>query len=200
MYIRTHKLIGATATMLLLSPTPHYLIPFILASNIGSTSPDFDHEFVRKKYSIFIPIYFVLLLYPLKLISISIVPITGIVLYLLVLASFSFSKHRTLSHSLVGLFLFTASTSLISTKLILPMTTGYILHLIADSFTKTGIKLFDYTASKSYGLKLFNMYDIGDNVFFIISLMFFFTTLVLKYNIMNLILNIFNYLNMFLLQ
>lgn len=198
MYVRTHKLIGSTATMLLLSPTPQYLIPFIIASNIGSTSPDFDHQFIIKKYSMLILLYFILLIYPFKLITISNLAFIGIFLYFLVLIIFSCSKHRTLSHSLIGLFLFISSTFLISKKLILPLSIGYIFHLIADSFTKSGIKLFDFTSSKKYGPKIFNMYDIGDNIFFIISLIFFLSILILKYNIKHLILILFNYFTIFL--
>lgn len=197
MYVRTHKLIGSTATILLLSPTPQYLIPFLIASNIGSISPDFDHETVIKKYIMFIPLYFILLIYPFKLITISNITLLSILLYFLVLIIFSYSNHRTLSHSIIGLFLFISSTFLLSRELILPLVIGYVFHLFADSFTKTGIKLFDFKSSKKYGFKIFNMHDIGDNIFFVISFIFFISILILKYDIINLILMLFSYLNIF---
>ena len=60
-----------------------------------------------------------------------------------------FLKHRGILHSFIFLFLITLFLILFFPVFSLPFFLGYGLHLIADSFTVSGVKLF-YPFKKNY--------------------------------------------------
>lgn len=68
---------------------------------------------------------------------------------------FTCIKHRTWTHSLITLSLVTIILSMIDPTLSMLCFIAYSLHLLADSFTKTGVPLFYPFIKKKYGPKLF---------------------------------------------
>lgn len=78
----------------------------------------------------------------------------GIVSTLIVSMIFSMTKHRSISHSLIGLAILTTCISLINITGAAFFTIGYISHLISDSITVSGIPLFLPFSKKKIGLKI----------------------------------------------
>jgi inner membrane protein len=63
-----------------------------------------------------------------------------------------FFQHRGFFHSLIAMVLFTFLISLINFNLAMAFFLGYILHLLLDSFTKSGIYIFyPFSLKKSKG-------------------------------------------------
>lgn len=63
-------------------------------------------------------------------------------------------KHRTITHSLLVLFLAASIIMLFNFGIGLSFGINYLIHLILDSFTKTGVPFFYPFNKKYYGLKL----------------------------------------------
>lgn len=82
----------------------------------------------------------------------------GLILSILILIFFYNTNHRTISHSLIGTMLVSISFYFINPFFIASFFLGYIFHLIADSFTKTGVKIFYPIKRSNYGLKVINMH------------------------------------------
>lgn len=63
-------------------------------------------------------------------------------------------KHRTITHGFISLILSTLVLSLVNIPISLVWGLNYAIHLILDSFTKTGVPLFYPYNKKYYGMKL----------------------------------------------
>lgn len=100
-----------------------------------------------------------------------------------------FSTHRGFWHSIFGLLIsFTAAFLIIyffNIKIIyaIALATGYFLHLLADSFTVSGIKWF-WKASKFQPKGFVKTASFGENIFFIILIVAIFFLILGKQGIM----------------
>ena len=63
-------------------------------------------------------------------------------------------KHRTITHSVLLLFISSLLISIFSVNIGLIWFISYFLHLIADSFTKMGVPFLYPFLRKNYGFKL----------------------------------------------
>lgn len=63
-------------------------------------------------------------------------------------------KHRTITHSLLLLFISSFLVSLFNVNISTIWFISYLLHLIADSFTKMGVPFLYPFIKKNFGLKL----------------------------------------------
>ncbi len=185
MYIRTHSVVGVSVSLLILNPSVESLYSSLIFSTLGSILPDIDHEYVASKRIFPLLIFISLLCLYLDLLHFNNKSIVGITLFISILIIYYLGEHRTISHSLLGLILISIPVYIINPIAISPFILGYGFHLIADSFTKTGIKLFYPYKNTSYGLKIINMYKIGDFPFFIFSLLIFLLIIIHKHNIFN---------------
>ena len=84
-------------------------------------------------------------------------------------------KHRTITHSLLFLFISSLLFSVISTELSLSYFIGVNMHLIADSFTVMGIPLFYPFIKHRYGFKLIKTNSLIENIIFILLIFIAFT-------------------------
>ena len=71
--------------------------------------------------------------------------------------------HRTVTHSLIALVTSTLLISMFNTEVGNVWFVNYILHLIADSFTKMGVP-FLYPKKKRYGLKVWKTGGVEDYI------------------------------------
>lgn len=187
MYIRTHSAIAASLSLLILNPSLEELPTCLVFSTLGSILPDIDHDYTASKHIFpsLIILYFLCFYFNITLFNINLKFIIGIISLIPILISFYLSKHRTISHSIIGILLISTSVYLINPIVISPFFLGYSFHLIADSFTKTGVRFFYPLKKTSYGLKVINMHTTIDYPFFILSCLIFFIILIYKYNIVN---------------
>lgn len=68
--------------------------------------------------------------------------ITGIVGYLVLYIMSFFCRHRTFTHSLLALVLYTISVCLVCPGMAIPYAIGYMVHLILDILNKKPVPLF----------------------------------------------------------
>jgi len=71
-------------------------------------------------------------------------------------------KHRTITHSLLALILVTIATMLLNLNIGIVIGVNYFIHLILDSFTKTGTPFLYPFNKKYYGLKLIKTGGVED--------------------------------------
>lgn len=86
-------------------------------------------------------------------------------------------KHRTITHSLLLLCLSSFAVSFFSKNIAVIWFVSYLLHLLADSFTKMGVPFLYPFIKQRYGLKLIKTGGVEDMFIcllavFIISIMF----------------------------
>lgn len=86
-------------------------------------------------------------------------------------------KHRTITHSLFLLFISSFALSILSKNIALIWFVSYLLHLLADSFTKMGVPFLYPFIKQRYGLKLIKTGGVEDMFIclvavFLISIMF----------------------------
>lgn len=125
----------------------------IMAAVVGSLMPDIDHpkstfnqKFLLIKNNKFKKIFYS----SVGLINLGIGYMleSEILLMLgITLIMTGFSKHRGVTHSILGTFLYTYTVKLIANKygmlgVYIGFSAGYISHLVADYFTKRGIQMF----------------------------------------------------------
>ena len=79
-------------------------------------------------------------------------------------------KHRTITHSLLLLFISSFLVSLFNVNISLIWFISYFLHLIADSFTKMGVPFLYPLIKDRYGLKLIKTGGAEDMFIFILAL------------------------------
>lgn len=78
----------------------------------------------------------------------------GIVMVLAISFIYSKTKHRTLSHSLIGLAMLILPIGLISLHGAYWFGFGYATHLISDSLTVSGVPFFYPLSKKTLGFKI----------------------------------------------
>lgn len=71
-------------------------------------------------------------------------------------------KHRTITHSFITLIVTTIVLFLFNNILGLIWGLNYLIHLILDSFTVTGVPLFHPFRDKYYGFKLIRTGEVED--------------------------------------
>lgn len=79
-------------------------------------------------------------------------------------------KHRTVTHSLLLLFISSFLVSLFNVNISIIWFISYLLHLIADSFTKMGVPFLYPLIKKNYGFKLIRTGGAEDMFIFILAL------------------------------
>lgn len=79
-------------------------------------------------------------------------------------------KHRTVTHSLLLLFISSFLISIYDVNISLIWFISYFLHLIADSFTKMGVPFLYPFVKKNYGFKLIRTGEAEDMFIFILAL------------------------------
>ncbi len=155
MMARTHISIGcaagfAAANALGMQPGPEYL----LAVALGSMLPDIDHPggkinrkiLPRSKKIDKMAVYTIMAIgagYLYVKNSNMAVALYAIPLFLMI----AFSKHRGITHSILGSGIFIFSIHSISfefgnSAFVIPFAIGYIMHIVSDMFTSAGIQLF----------------------------------------------------------
>jgi inner membrane protein len=144
------------------------LMSFLFAA-LGSIVPDIDHEYAASRICPALLVIFIcaFLLGVVKLDSFSLI---GIFLFVLMLLVAYETEHRTLTHSMLGLLLFAFPLPMVNNGVVIPFMIGYVSHIVADSFTKTGTNYLYPMDKTKYGPKLVNIHETGDLIFFIPSL------------------------------
>lgn len=198
---KTHLNIGLASTAAIFSITttpaePKTMITALSLTALGALMPDIDLENTKiSNLFIKLALYLGILAIPILLIlnkngwnfsaiiSFSNLNISGAIILLLLIALSKFSKHRTFTHSLLGLILFSWGVYVLlnnSGHLFLYFILGYVLHLIADSFTFQGIQLlFPFKPRQAIGIVKTG--GIMDNI---LSIICFTLTTYLLFNIL----------------
>lgn len=86
-------------------------------------------------------------------------------------------KHRTITHSLIALFLTTITVITFNFSIGVIFGVNYLIHLFLDSFTKTGVPLFYPFSKKYYGFKLIKSGGIIDLVVCLLAIFLIFMLL-----------------------
>ena len=79
-------------------------------------------------------------------------------------------KHRTVTHSLLLLFISSFLFSIYDVNISLIWFISYFLHLVADSFTRMGVPFLYPFIKKNYGFKLIRTGGAEDMFIFILAL------------------------------
>lgn len=198
---KTHMNIGFAATAAIFNftaiPTePKTMITALSLTALGSLMPDIDLENTKiSNLFLKLALYLGLLAIPILLIlnknrwdfssiiSLSNLNISGAAILLILIILSKFTKHRTFTHSLLGLMLFSWGGYVLlnsSGHLFLYFILGYILHLIADSLTHQGIQLlFPLKSRQAAGIV-----KTGGLLDTILSIISFSITIYLLFNIL----------------
>ena len=83
-------------------------------------------------------------------------------------------RHRTITHSLLFLFISSIFFVIIDLKLGIGYFIGNILHLIADSFTKMGVPFLYPFIKKRYGVRLIKTNGYTERLFLLVLIYFFY--------------------------
>lgn len=94
--------------------------------------------------------------------------IIGIVMYLALLIFGFASEHRTFTHSLLALILFSASIYMIIPQVVLAYVIGYTIHLILDLLNKKPVPLL-FPKEEGICLKLFYAKGVANVCFLLIG-------------------------------
>lgn len=171
---KTHMNIGLATTAAIFNFTaipaePKTMITALSITALGALMPDIDLENTKiSNLFLKLALYLGLLAVPILLIlhknrwdfsssiSFSNLNIMGGAILLLLIVLSKFTKHRTFTHSLLGLILFSWGVYVLlnsSIHLLLYFVLGYVLHLITDSLTFQGIQLlFPLKARQAVGI------------------------------------------------
>lgn len=192
---KTHIVIGITATLILFSQqifnNPKMLVPFLSISVVAAILPDSDKETSMisnklRKLTVNLSVVTGVIIYIsyktkafkgidinslINKISISPGIETGLILFLILIVFSKFSPHRSFTHSLLGIFLYSISMFLIYSSLVPVFIFNYGLHLLADFFADKGIELF-YPYKKRVGISLLNTNSISEYVLRYVILLF----------------------------
>lgn len=164
---KTHVAIGIAAALTISynQPVESQLI-LVTASAIGSLIPDLDHpkgKLNQKLLFINNNLYRALFYLSISSIFMYLYYSIGTEIFIilsLVSCLVGISSHRSFTHSIIGFLLTSSIIKMGVSKFNLPsiyngFVIGYILHLIADSFTPKGIKLFyPIKANISFPIKI----------------------------------------------
>jgi inner membrane protein len=110
------------------------ILTSLLISGIVALIPDIDHH-NSKINKICTPIIYIVLLFYLVFYKHLYILISSLLWVIIAIKS----KHRTFTHSLIGLLIFILP--FINSNYFIPVIIGYISHLLSDMFTKNGIPL-----------------------------------------------------------
>lgn len=151
---KTHIAIGIASALTLSSEQPlENKLIIVLASILGSLSPDLDHpkaklnqKLLKFKNNIFRMIFYL----SLSFVSIHFYLDKSREIFLL--SAFAFilvgiSGHRGFTHSIIGFLTFTTIVKLVTKNIHLEVfyhgfSIGYFMHLMADFFNPRGIQIF----------------------------------------------------------
>ena len=89
-------------------------------------------------------------------------------------------KHRTITHSLFLLFISSFVISFLSKNIAVIWFVSYLLHLLADSFTKMGVPFLYPIVKQRYGLKLIKTGGVED-MFICLLAIFLISLTILKF-------------------
>lgn len=145
---RTHAAIGTFTAFVLTRPaaTVDYVVVIGFAY-LGSLIPDIDTKNSKIKHSFSFWIIFIgLFLYLDKIIEL-------LILAFVILVSSKF-KHRTFTHSILGLLVFSMAIGLLYPNGLLVFAIDYLMHLLSDSLTIHGVPYLYPFSNKCYGSKL----------------------------------------------
>lgn len=151
---RSHIVIGLAATATISNGFKGILL-FIPFAVLGSLIPDIDTEKKsliksNKIIALFVVITFLYLYFNQNNKNAQL----GIASTLIICFVYSRTKHRTLSHSLLGLSILILPISLISSTGSFYFVLGYISHLVSDSITVSGVPFFYPLSKKTFGFKI----------------------------------------------
>lgn len=172
---KTHMAIGVAASAAVLStvnPTPQKFIIGFTMGIVGALMPDIDIK--TSKISNFgrtILAYILVILiiagfviykgnihFNLSELKLNYVPSStmeyGVITIIACIVFSKFTKHRSFSHSILGLILFYVGVRmLIGEEMSLYFGVGFISHIVSDLITSNGVELI-YPAKKKIALKL----------------------------------------------
>ncbi|NNG67552.1 metal-dependent hydrolase [Caldanaerobacter subterraneus] len=173
---RTHIALGLAGTTMMITINPKTAPITLTAAAIASLLPDIDDDnsFLNRKINFgFKPlgaVVFTALLFSLGYLKV--VPFISILVLEVAILLSIFSRHRTFSHSLLGMFVYSTGIYLAYKSVFVPFVIGYGLHLIADMFTNSGIELL-YPYRKRIGIGLISTGSIWDNMIMIFGFLAF---------------------------
>lgn len=200
---KTHIALGLLVTeMIMPMRTPELAAINISFAIIGSMMPDIDisNSKISHKVKKFIAFAVAILMfshYILKMPYASIFKAVGSykifnagILLLIVLMLFSkTTEHRTFTHSILGLILFSISTFLILKQGTVSFILGYAAHLFADWTTDSGIMII-YPSKKKVSLHLIKTNSLVDHMMCIFAMLLFYLRLASQYSTVSLLMNI----------
>ncbi|MFQ9978633.1 metal-dependent hydrolase [Clostridium cadaveris] len=171
---KTHITIGLSTFLLLLPPSPSNLIVLSGYTILGSLVPDIDTEYGLIHSSESILLIITIFIYTFIAIPFKTLSFIGTILFIFLLNRSASFNHRTFTHSIIGIIVFSLPILLMSPRLLVPFNLGYCMHLFADSFTKSGVPLFLPYNKKKYGPKLIKSSGECDSIIYFLT---FFLTL-----------------------
>ncbi|MEQ6359451.1 metal-dependent hydrolase [Thermoanaerobacter thermohydrosulfuricus] len=173
---KTHVALGLAGTAMIISVNPKTAPVTLATAAFASLIPDIDDDnsFLNHKIDFgFRPlgaVVFTILLFSLSYLKIISV-ISFIVLETALLLSV-FSRHRSFSHSLIGLLTYSIGVYLAYKAVFVPFVIGYSFHIIADMFTNNGVELL-YPYRKRIGIGLISTGSIWDTLIMIFGFLVF---------------------------
>ncbi len=172
----THATVGVASAVMILQPkTMEELLLISLVGGAAGIIPDIDikDSKARIQYYRGVKCFAVFLVFitaigritPIKIISSASIhaKIFGICLFLSVCFVAILTKHRTFTHSIVGLLTFSLSVYLIDPYAWKIFAVGMSAHLFLDLTTKSGIPLF-YPLRKEYSFRIGRTGDLLDTI------------------------------------
>lgn len=185
---KTHMSIGLAASATVLSvnkASPEIIVTGLALGLIGALAPDIDiktskiSDFSSKVIinTVLISLIALFIFYkagiPINNIKINYKPSDKITYGLVVLSvSILFSKltkHRSFSHSLLGLILFSLGARFIIGNMFIYFSLGFISHMFSDMLTNNGIQLI-YPIKKKFSLKFVHTGSFLDNLIGMLAL------------------------------
>jgi inner membrane protein len=176
---RTHIAIGLMTSAIIINP--HDLNWAGVCAGVtafSSVLPDVDHpNGLLRRISGITPkplniiAYFLVLFWFIYKFQ---VPTIAVIILIAAIALSLFMPHRSFTHSFIGIFIFSLGVYLAYKPIFLPFTVGYLMHLIADYFTKSGMQLyFPFGQNEKFGLVATGSFE--DDIIGMISMVVFFT-------------------------
>ncbi|WP_234120507.1 metal-dependent hydrolase [Clostridium hydrogenum] len=185
---KTHMSIGLAASATVLSvnkASPEIIVTGLALGLIGALAPDIDiktskiSDFSSKVIinTVLISLIAIFIFYkagiPINNIKINYKPSDKITYGLVVLStSILFSKltkHRSFSHSLLGLILFSLGVRFVIGNMFIYFSLGFISHMFSDMLTNNGIQLI-YPIKKKFSLKFVHTGSFLDNLIGMLAL------------------------------
>ncbi len=190
---KTHVAMGMATSMMVLNPTSPKLCLFALAGGaVGGVVADIDTVKNDYKHDALIG---QCIAYGTLLICLGIdffnnygmcdgfikrnmkINILGIIIYLMLICGGVESKHRTFTHSLLALCLFSNAVCILFPQIVGSFIIGYLSHLILDITNKKPVPLF-YPKGKGICLEWFYAGKIADKIFMVIGIVITLTLVV----------------------